>query len=140
MSTHEDSGRKPSLRGPTERSFAVVWALFLGAVGCWPLWRGGAPRWWALGTAGAGLLAGLLAPALLRWPNRLWFQLGLLLGRVVTPVVSAGLFFGVFTPMGLFLRWRKKDLLHLAWDPTAESYWIPRTPPGPSPESMQHQF
>ena len=39
MATHEDLSRKPVLTPPSERSFAVVWAVFLAVVGLLPLWR-----------------------------------------------------------------------------------------------------
>jgi hypothetical protein len=33
-----------------------------------------------------------------------------------------------------------KDMLRLKWRPDADSYWIPRQPPGPAPETMKDQF
>jgi hypothetical protein len=33
-----------------------------------------------------------------------------------------------------------QDPLRLRMDPKAQSYWIPRIPPGPSPESMKQLF
>ena len=38
------------------------------------------------------------------------------------------------------VRWRGKDLLRLKRDPAASSYWIPREPPGPPPETMRNQY
>jgi hypothetical protein len=50
------------------------------------------------------------------------------------------MFFIVVTPIGLLLRMLKKDILRLRIDRQAPSYWIPREPPGPAPESMKNQF
>jgi hypothetical protein len=33
-----------------------------------------------------------------------------------------------------------KDVLHLQRDPGAASYWVPRQPPGPAPDTMRNQF
>jgi hypothetical protein len=50
------------------------------------------------------------------------------------------LYYGVFTPMGLWLRLTGKDVLRCKIDPKAATYWIPRTPPGPAPPTLKHQF
>ena len=97
-------------------------------------------RWSALGIAVLVFLAGVLRPSVLRLPNLIWFRVGGLLNRIVSPVVTALLFFGVFTPFALILRMAGKDLLRLRRDPRAASYWIERNPPGPPPESMVEQF
>lgn len=43
-------------------------------------------------------------------------------------------------PTGLVLRILGKDPLTKSFDKTANSYWINRNPPGPSPETMKNQF
>jgi hypothetical protein len=90
--------------------------------------------------AGVFALVAILRPTLLRHPNRLWTKLGLLLGKIVSPVALAILFYGVVAPIGMLVRLTGKDPLRLRLDSGAESYWIPRKPPGPPPESMTNQF
>jgi len=85
-------------------------------------------------------LVALVKPALLSGLNRLWMKLGLLLGKVVSPIALGILFYAVITPIGLIIRLTGKDPLRLKFDPDAESYWIPREPPGPPPGSMNNQF
>lgn len=60
--------------------------------------------------------------------------------RVVNPFVLALLFFATIVPMGLVMRAFGRDALRLKLDKNATSYWILREPPGPSPETMKHQF
>ena len=67
-------------------------------------------------------------------------EAGLLLQRVVNPIVMALLFYGTVLPTGLIMRMMGKDLLRLKRQPDAASYWIARVPPGPSPETMKDQF
>ena len=43
-------------------------------------------------------------------------------------------------PIGLMMRANGRDPLRLKLDSKADSYWIPRDPPGPAPESMINQF
>ena len=85
-------------------------------------------------------LIALAKPALLAWLNRLWIKLGVLLGKVVSPIALGILFYGVLAPVGKVMRFAGKDPLRLKFDPGADSYWIPRDPPGPPPDSMTNQF
>jgi hypothetical protein len=82
----------------------------------------------------------LLWPAVLAPLNRIWTRFGLLLHRIVSPVVLGVMFFGVVTPMGLVMRALGKDPLRLRFDPAARTYWIERRPPGPAPDTLNNQF
>ena len=50
------------------------------------------------------LAAALLRPAMLNPLNRLWLKFGLLLHRIVNPIIMALLFFGTVLPTGLVMR------------------------------------
>lgn len=127
--------------GPgSERGFAVVFTVVFVLVGFWPLLSGGPVRTWALLIAAAFLLAGFAVPGILAPLNRLWFRFGMALGRIVSPIVMGIIFFGTVMPTGLLMRLFRKDVLRLRFDPAAQSYWIPRDPPGPSAESLKQQF
>ena len=117
-----------------------MFAFVFTVLGVLPLRTGGVVRPWALGVAFAFLLIALARPALLRPLNKVWTLLGLLLGRIVNPIVTGILFFVAFTPAGLLSRLLGKDLLRLKPAPEASSYWIVRQPPGPAPDSMTKQF
>ena len=82
--------------------------------------------------------AGDFAPAMLRPLNLLWLRFGLLLHRVVNPIVMGLLFFAVFMPMGLLMRLSGKDFLRLRFRGGDTSYWITRV--GSPPGSMRNQF
>ncbi len=137
---HEDYGRAEVIERGSERAFGVVFAVVFAAVGLWPLVAGDAVRAWALGAAVWILVVALMRPGLLRPLNRLWFRFGLLLNRVVNPLVMGLLFFLTVTPIGLVMRALGKDPLRLRFDRGARSYWIERQPPGPEPETMRQQF
>ena len=139
---HEDFTRKEAVQGSSDRSFGFVMAAFFGLVALFPLLHGplSSIRWWALVLAAAFLAFALLWPAALRPLNRAWLRLGLLLSKVVSPVVLMILFYATVTPIGILMRWAGKDPLRLRRDAAAASYWIPREPPGPAPDSMKQQF
>ncbi len=140
MSTHEDFSRQEHVRGPSDRSFGWVFTIFFALVGGWPAWHGRPVRAWALALSAAFALVTVARPALLGPANRLWMRFGLLLSRIVNPIVTAVFFYVVITPVGLLLRLSGKDPLRLRRDPAASSYWIERRPPGPEPDTMSHQF
>jgi hypothetical protein len=138
--THEDFSRQEEIQGSSDRSFGLVMAAFFALVALWPLVGAHGPRWWAMAVAAAFGLAAWLRPAALAPLNTLWMKLGLLLSRVVTPVVLGLLFFVTVTPIALLMRLLGKDPLRLRRDPDATSYWITRSPPGPESSSMKNQF
>ncbi len=127
---------KPS----SNRTFGLVFAVFFALVAFLPIVRGHAVRRWALPLVVLFLLAALTAPKILTPLNRVWTALGTLLHNIVNPLVLGILFYLVFTPFGWVLRRMGKDFLRLRPDPGATTYWIPRQPPGPPPETMSRQF
>jgi len=137
---HEDLSREQQVEGSTDRSFGLVFAGAFLLIAGWPLLHGETPRWWALGVAVVFATIAIWKPAVLAVPNRLWFKLGLLLAKVVSPVALGILFYCVIAPIGVLARLAGKDPLRLKLDSGANSYWIPRKPPGPPPDSMINQF
>lgn len=139
--THENLASYDARDPPSIRGFGVTIAAVLLIVAFFPAAFGsGGVRWWALGLGAAFLAAAFLAPRLLEPLNRLWFHLGMLLHKVINPLVLGLLFLVAITPMALVLRLFGKLPLARAADPEAQTYWISRDPPGPEPESMQNQF
>src|SRR5215813_6648491 len=140
VSIHEDfsSRRKPQMS--TDRSFGIVFTVFFLLLGLWPLRKGGPIRWWCVAIVVAFAAIVLMCPAVLHPLNLVWAKLSLLLARVVNPIVIGLLFFLVITPVALIIRLLGKDPLRLRFDPSAISYWLPRQPPGPAPETMSNQF
>ena len=137
---HESFEREDEVKGSSDRSFGLVFTVFFSIIGGIKLWVGSSWFWPWFVAAGLVLLLALAAPKVLAPANRLWLRFGLLLHRIVNPIVMGLLFFVTMTPIGLALRLFGKDLLHLRRDREAHTYWIDRTPPGPSPDSMINQF
>ena len=139
---HEDFSREEVVEGSSDRAFGIVMAVFFASVGLWPLVFGSTPavRWWALAVATIFGALALIRPATLAPLNRLWLRFGLLLAKIVSPVVLGLLFYTTVAPIGLVMRAFGKDPLRLQRDPAATSYWIAREPPGPAPDTMKNQF
>lgn len=137
---HEEFSHKTETKGSSDRSFGLVFAAFFTLVALAPLRHGGSIRLWAVVLAALFLAVSIVRASLLSPLNRLWLKLGLLLGKIVNPIVMGLVFFVVVVPTALLFRLQGKDKLRLKADRSAKSYWIVRTPPGPSPESMANQF
>jgi hypothetical protein len=137
---HENYIREDDVERPPDRQFGLVFAAVFGILAAWPLLSGRPMRWWSAALAAAFLAVALVAPRLLAPLNRVWLWIGLLMHRIVTPVVLGLVFFSTVTPIGLLLRAFGKDPLRLRLDPEASSYWIERRPPGPAGNTMPRQF
>ena len=128
------------VRMGSDRAFGLVFAGVFAIVALVPLISGGGPRWWALAVAAGFAALALARPAVLRPLNRLWFRFGLLLHRIVSPIVMGVLFFLTVTPIGLAMRLRHRDLLRQKLDRKAASYWVEIDPEESSKGSMRNQF
>jgi len=108
------------------RQFAGIWIVFFGAIGCLQLYKGGAWGWpiiaLALGAGGAGLIW----PKLLKPVFVTWMILAFPIGWVVSHVILGLVFYGVFTPLGLFLRATGHDALK-SKKTTTSTYWQKKT-------------
>jgi hypothetical protein len=140
QSTHEVFSRDEEVVAGSDRSFGLVMTAALLAVTALNAWHSGRVWPWTGGVAALFLVAALLRPAVLHPLNLVWLKFGLLLHKVVNPIVMALVFYGTVLPTGLIMRMMGKDLLRLKRQPDATSYWIVRQPPGPSPETMRDQF
>ena len=73
------------------------------------------------------LACALLNPQVLRPVNKLWMRFGLLLNKIISPVILAILFLAAFVPVGLILKIFRKDVLNLRLNKNSKSYWIDST-------------
>lgn len=139
--THERLTGGPPLAETSNRLFGIIFAAVFTIVALLHLFVRDKTYWWYfLVIAAAFLLPALLKPELLGPLNRLWHWVRLILNRIIAFLVMALLFYGVVLPTGLIMRALGKDLLRLRFNRDAASYWLPRDPPGPEPETMQNQF
>ena len=137
---HEILNENEAVTPGSERSFGVVMAAVLALLSLLNWFHEGHGWLWLGGGALLLFGAALLWPAALKPLNWVWFKLGLLMHAVVTPVIMGLLFYLAIWPTGVVMRMLGKDLLRLRREPSQESYWIIRSPPGPSGESMKDQF
>ena len=103
---------------------AIVVVLF-GLLIPW-VFSFGYPRWpW--------IVAAILAVPALVWPEALrpvyhvWMRFGLLMSRIMTPLVLGIVFFLVITPVALIMKLFSRDAMKRSLDESEESYRTNRT-------------
>jgi Saxitoxin biosynthesis operon protein SxtJ len=137
---HEGYSRNETVIGGSDRSFGIVMTAAFAVMSVLNWWHEGRSWCWTGGIAVLFLAAALFYPAALKPLNQLWLKFGRLLHKVVNPIVMPLVFSGTVSPTGIIMRALGKDPLRLKRQPEANSYWIERRPPGPTPESMKDQF
>jgi len=120
----------------TNRSFGIVFFIVFLLVSIYPFLKNGEIRLWSLIVAIIFLILGLLNSKILTPMNYIWFKFGLMLGKIVSPVIMGVIFFLVVTPISFFMKILGKDLLNLKYN-SNKSYWIKKD--GPK-SKMKNQF
>ncbi len=120
----------------SNRSFGVVFFVVFLLIALYPIINNGEIRIWSLITSIIFLILGLLNSKFLNPLNKLWFKFGIVLGKIISPLIMGIIFFLVVTPTGLIMRLLRKDILSLKYNQNS-SYWIEKK--GPK-SKMKNQF
>ena len=107
----------------SNRSFGLVFFVVFLLIGLYPLTNGNEIILSFLVFSAFFLVLGLLNSRLLSPLNKLWFRFGILLGKIISPLIMAIIFFSVVTPIGLIMRLFNKDILNLKYN-KEKSYWV----------------
>ena len=126
---------KKKIKISSNKSFGIVFFVFFFAVALYPLINGDELKFWSLILSFVFLVLGLINSSILTPLNLLWFKFGMLLGKYISPIIMAIVFFCVVTPTGLIMKILRKDLLNLK-KKDKKSYWIERK----SRSEMKNQF
>ena len=120
----------------SNRNFGIVFFVVFLLIALYPLTYGGEVRIWSLIISIIFLILGLLNSKILAPLNKIWFKFGILLGKIVSPLIMGIIFFLVVTPIGFIMRLLGKDVLNLKYNKN-KSYWIEKK--GPK-SKMKNQF
>ena len=120
----------------SNRSFGIVFFVVFLLISLYPLINSENVRLWSLAVSCIFLILGILNSNLLTPLNKIWFKFGILLGRIISPIVMGIIFFLVVTPIAFIMRLLGKDLLNLKYSDN-QSYWIEKS--GPK-SKMKNQF
>ena len=120
----------------SNKSFGIVFSIFFLLVSIYLLLNNDSIYYWSLLVSFIFLVLGLMNSKILSPLNLLWFKFGILLGKIVSPIVMGVIFFLVVTPISIILKIFGKDILNLKFN-NNKTYWIEKD--GPK-SNMKKQF
>ena len=120
----------------SNRSFGIVFFLVFLLIAFYPLLNDRSIHIWSLIISLIFLTLGIINSSILSPLNKIWFKFGILLGKIISPLVMGIIFFIVVTPIGILMKILKKDLLNLKYN-NNKSYWIEKNEPK---SKMKNQF
>ncbi len=127
---------KKKIKVSSNKSFGIVFSIFFLLISVYPLLNNDPIYYWSLFVSFIFLVLGLMNSKILSPLNLLWFKFGILLGKIVSPVVMGIIFFLVVTPISIILKIFGKDVLNLKFN-NNKTYWIVKD--GPK-SNMKKQF
>ncbi len=121
---------------PSNRNFGIVFTIVFLIISFWPLLNGEDIRYWTLIISIIFFILALFNSKILTPLNKIWMKFGLLLGKIISPIVMGVVFFFVVTPTGIIMKILGKDLLNLK-KKNQNTYWIKRDNKN---NNMKNQF
>lgn len=124
-----------------EREFGLIVGGVMLLLSGWWIYRGKFVTFSQLTLALGSLLVllGLVFPAALVWPNKVWMALAEVLAFVSTRIILAFVFFGIVTPIGFIKRLFGWDPLHRR-AAASDSYWVPYSERQKDPRHYEKMF
>jgi len=110
----------------SNRSFGIVFFIAFLLIALYPLLNGENIRIWSLSISFIFLILGIFNSKILSPFNKKWFEFGIFLGKIVSPIIMGIIFFTIVTTTGLIMRLFKKDLIRLKFNQN-KSYWKKKT-------------
>jgi predicted membrane channel-forming protein YqfA (hemolysin III family) len=130
-----------NLKLPSNRKFGFFFTSVFALLGSYFLIESlNSAAYVLLALAMLFLLATLIKADALLPLNKLWMQLGLLLGMIVSPIILGIIFFGLFTPMSLLMKLFRRDELRLKLVADRNSHWKKRNADDAQTNTFKHQF
>jgi hypothetical protein len=128
------------LKGPTDRSWGLTISLVCLIVMIFQ--RSLSPQFWGFGIGGF-----IIATTAIFWPerlsamNRTWMRGSEQIAKFTNPVIMSAVFVLVLCPLALIYRTKKKlKTPEVADSQATETYWLARSQPTISRESLRRQF
>ena len=122
-----DNNKYENLKKPSEKSFGITFALVFFIVFIYFNFAHNENFYYSfLILSFIFLYLSFYQSFLLILPNKLWFLLGIYLGKIVSPIILFIIFFALLTPISLITRIFKRDLINQNINKNKSSYWLKR--------------
>ena len=128
---------KEKIKMSSNKSFGIVFFVFFLILSLYPLLNKEKLNLLFLIFSITFLILGILNSKIFTPLNKVWFKFGIILGKIISPIIMGIIFFLVVTPIGLIMKTLGKDLLKLKYNKKDSTYWIEKN--GPK-SKMNNQF
>lgn len=129
--------KKENLKS-SNKSFGIVFFLFFLVVSIFSFNNNNNNSYYLIIISIIFLFLGLRNSQLLTPLNKLWIKFGFLLGKIISPIVMAIVYFSVVFVTKIFLVLIKKDILNLKLDKNIKTYWVNKN--NNEKSNMKNQF
>ena len=127
---------KNQIKISSNRSFGLVFFVVFLIISIYPVFYSEDLRVWSAIVSLVFLILGIMNSKILTPLNKIWFRFGILLGKIVSPIVMGIVYFAVVFPTSLIMKSLGKHLLKLKKN-KEKTYWVESTS---SKSSMKNQF
>ena len=111
---------------PSNKKFGLSFSAIFLFLGCYFVSEQAYKYAYLVGSLSAlFLVVAILAPSIFYPLNKSWYNLGVFLGRVVSPLILASIFFFLIVPVALVTRSLGRDVLSLR-KKRVSTYWVER--------------
>ncbi|MBN8828232.1 MAG: hypothetical protein J0H68_05950 [Sphingobacteriia bacterium] len=109
---------------PTEKNFGYTFAGVFLLISGYIFYKTEQINLYTLSLAIIFFIVTIFTPKFLKPLNLIWYQFGLLLSKITTPIILFLIYYLVIVPFGLYFKLFKKDNLGLKFDKSSKSYWV----------------
>jgi hypothetical protein len=115
---------KMTIKVGSDRNFCIVFSVFFFILSLFQYSAEKKYFYFLLFLSLTMLLIGLLMPNLVTRLNYAWCHFGMLLQRVVSPIVLAIIFYALITPIGILMSIFKQKPINTKWrKPNIKTFW-----------------
>jgi flagellar biosynthesis protein FlhB len=134
------SRRNQVIELPSDRAFGLFFSVLLGALSIY-LYTSALIVYAQCMAVLTGVLfiSAMLKPRTLRSLNRNWMLFGLILGKIVSPIVMGFIFFAIFSPIAIIMRIFKRDELRLRMQ-SRLTHWKMKDHSSKAADDFKNQF
>jgi len=112
-------------KNKSNKSFGIIFFIVFLIIGLWPLINGEGVRIWSILVSLPFLILGILNSRILSPLSYVWIKLGIIMGKFISPIIMAIIFYLLISPFGIVMRIFGRDLLMKKYSKKS-SYWIKR--------------
>ena len=128
---------KVKIKIGSEKNFGIVFSIFFIVLGFLSFLNKGIVNPYFFFISFIFLFLSFFYSSIFKYPNKIWFKIGIILGLFVSPLIMFLIYYIIFLPIGFIMRLINKDFLQINIDKKIPSYWTDKEK---KTSTMKNQF